>query len=163
MQIDLRAEDELTLERARRALGTEGDSETGRALLTFFAKIAAAVEQGTVVSFLPNSDPRAVDAIPELTSVLRPESRYRYLTWLPHPWRKQLSIKGRRITAGQLISSMEANDWTIEETAAQFDLDPLAVVECADYVSRNHALIEAEAAEERRRSEASTTHHAPAH
>ena len=161
MQIDLRAEDELTLERARRALGTEGDSDTGRALLMLFAKLSAATEQGTVISFLPGDDPRAVDAVPELTSALRPESRYRFLVSLPHSWRKQLSIKGRRITAGQLVFSMEANGWTVDEVARQFDVDPLAAAEAADYVARNRQLVEAEAAEDRRSAESAATHHAP--
>jgi uncharacterized protein (DUF433 family) len=162
MQVDLRPEDELTLERARRALGTEGDSETGRALLSLFGKLAAAIDQGTVISFLPGDDPRAVDAVPELTSALRPGARYSFLVQAPHRWRKQLSIKGRRITAGQLVATMEANDLSVEQAAQDFDLDPLAVAEAVDYVSRNRALIEAEAAEERRRTEPFVTHRAPA-
>ncbi len=163
IQIDLRPEDELTLDRARRVWGTQGDSETGRALLSLFARLSAAVELGTVVSFLPGDDPRAVDAIPEVTSALRPEARYRFLVRVPHEWRKQLSIKGRRITAGQLVNSMEANGWTAEATAEEFDLDALAVAEALDYVSRNRRLIDAEAAEARRRTESFVTHHAPAH
>src|SRR5256712_10602556 len=53
-------------------------------------------------------------------------------TWLvrrPHPWRRQLSLKGRRITAGQLADQMGANHWTPEETARQFDLPVEAVLE----------------------------------
>ena len=163
MQIDLRAEDELTLERARRALGTEGDSETGRALLALFARISAAIDQGSVVSFLPGDDPRAVDAVPDITSAIRPESRYRFLVQVPHKWRKQLSIKGHRITSGQLVASMEANGWTVDEAAMQFSLDPLAVVEALDYVARNRSLVDAEAAEDWRRAEPHITHRAPAH
>ncbi len=162
MQIDLRAEDELTLARARRALGTEGDSDTGRALLALFAKISAAIEQGTVVSFLPGDDPRAVDAVPELTSVIRPESRYQFLVQVPHSWRRQLSIKGRRIRAGQLVADIEANGWSVDEAARQFDLDPLAVAEALDYVSRHRELVEAEAAEQRRQTEPFLTDVAPA-
>jgi hypothetical protein len=71
-QVDLRTEDELTLARARQVLGAEGDSEAGRALLALFAKLSAAVEQGTVISFLPGDDPRAIDALPEVTR-LRPD------------------------------------------------------------------------------------------
>ena len=161
MQVDLRAEDELTLERARRALGTEGDSETGRALLALFARISAAIDQGSVVSFLPGDDPRAVDAFPEITSAIRPESRYRFLVQVPHKWRRQLSIKGHRITAGQLVASMEANKWTVDQAASQFSLDPLAVVEALDYVARNRSLVDAEAAEDWHRAEAHITHRAP--
>jgi uncharacterized protein (DUF433 family) len=162
MQIDLRPEDELTLERARRALGTEGDSETGRALLSLFGRLVAAIDQGTVISFLPGDDPRAVDAIPELTSALRPGARYSFLVQAPHRWRKQLSIKGRRMTVGQLVATMEANHLSVEQAAEDFDIDPLAVAEAVEYASRNRALIDAEAAEERRRTEPFVTHRAPA-
>lgn len=163
MQIDLRPEDERALEMARRVLGTEGDSDTGRALLQFFSRFAAAVEQGSVISFMPVGDERAVDAVPEMTRMLRPESRYRFLTQTPHPWRKQLSVKGRRITAGQLIGEMQTNGWTVQETAEQFGLPPLAVAEALEYASQNRDLIDAEAAEMRRRIDDSVTHHAPAH
>lgn len=163
MQVDLRPEDELTLERARRALGTEGDSDTGRALLTFFAKIVAAIEHGTVVSFLPGDDQRAVDAVPELTSALRPESRYSFLVQVPHAWRRQLTVKGRRITTGQVVESMETNGWSVIQAAKELDLNPMAVAEAVDYVSRNRDLVDAEAAEQRRRVDLAVTHRAPAH
>lgn len=161
-QIDLRTEDELTLARARQVFGAEGDSEAGRALLGLFAKLSAAIEQGTVISFLPGDDPRTVDAFPEFTRALRAESRYTWLVALPHPWRKQLSIKGRRLTAGQLVDAMEASDLDVEAAAAEFDLPIEAVVEAVDYVARNRRLVLAEAAEERRRTEPFLTHRAPA-
>jgi hypothetical protein len=160
-QVDLRQEDELVLERAKRALGAEGDSDTGRALLALFSRLAAAIEQGTVISFLPGDDPRAIDAIPELTAALRAESRYRYLVAVPHRWRRQLMLKGRRITAGQLVSTMDAENWSVDDAAREFELDPLAVAEAVDYVSRSRALIEAEAVEERRQAEPLLTHRAP--
>jgi uncharacterized protein (DUF433 family) len=160
-QIDLRPEDESALLRARRALGADGDSETGRALLGLFSKLAAAIESGAVISFLPGDDPRAVDALPDITSALRPEARYRWLVAAPHPWRKQLSIKGRRLTAGQLVSWMEANGDSVEDAAADWDLPVEAVAEALEYVARNRELVEAEFAEDRRRVEPFLTHHAP--
>jgi len=72
-------------------------------------------------------------------------------TWLvrrPHPWRRQLSLKGRRITAGQLADQMGANHWTPEETARQFDLPVEAVLEAGRYVDAQAELIEAEALED---------------
>ncbi len=32
------------------------------------------MESGTVISFLPGDDPRAIDALPEFTRALRPEA-----------------------------------------------------------------------------------------
>ncbi len=161
-QIDLRPEDEATLLRARQVLGADGDSETGRALLALFAKLAAAIEAGSVISFLPGEDARAVDALPEVTRALRPDSRYRWLVAAPHRWRKQLSIKGRRLTAGQLVFSMEAAGDSIDQAAQEWDLPVEAVAEAVEYVSRNRVLIEAEFAEERLRSEPFVKHYAPA-
>jgi uncharacterized protein (DUF433 family) len=161
-QVDLRTEDELTLARARQVFGAEGDSEAGRALLGLFAKLSAAIEQGTVISFLPGDDPRAVDAFPEFTRILRPENRYTWLVAAPHPWRKQLSIKGRRLTAGQLVEAMEAGDLNVEAAARGFELPVDAVIEAVDYVARNRPLVLAEAAEERRRAEPSLAHRAAA-
>lgn len=161
-QIDLRTEDELTLARARRVFGAEGESEVGRALLALFAKVSAAVESGTVISFLPGDDPRAIDAFPELTRALRPESGYRWLVAAPHAWRRQLSLKGRRLTASQLVDVVEANGLSAEAAAAEFDLPVEAVREALDYCARNGELIRAEAAEERRRTEPYLTHRAPA-
>jgi len=160
-QIDLRSEDELTLARARRVLGAEGDSEAGRALLALFAKLSAAVESGTVISFLPGDDPRAVDALPEFTRALRPETAYRWLVAVPHTWRRQLSLKGRRLTVGQLADVVRANDLTAEAAAVEFDLPIEAIREALDYCERNSELIAAEAAEERRRTEPFITHRAP--
>lgn len=160
--MDLRPEDELALERAKRALGADGDSDTGRALLTLFSRLAAAIEQGTVISFLPSDDTRAIDAVPELTAALRAESRYRFLVAVPHKWRRQLTLKGRRITAGQLVATMDAENWSVDQAAIEFDVDPLAVAEAVDYVSRYRALINAEAVEERRQAEPLLTHRAPA-
>ena len=160
-QIDLRTEDELALARARRALGVEGDSEAGRALLSLFARLSAAVESGSVISFLPADDPRAVDALPELTRAFRPEAEYRWLVAVPHPWRRQLSVKGRRLTVGQLIDAIEANDYSAEAAAANFELPTEAVREAIDYAARNRELLAAEDAEERRRADPAVTHHAP--
>lgn len=161
-QIDLRTEDELTLARARRVFGAEGDSEAGRALLALFAKLSAAVESGTVISFLPGDDPRAVDALPEFTRALRPETAYRWLVAVPHSWRRQLALKGRRLTAGQLVDVIHANALSPEAAAAEYDLPLEAVREALDYCERHGDLVAAEAAEERLRTEPYLTHRASA-
>lgn len=143
-------------------LGADGDSETLRSLLALFAKLSAAVENGTVISFLPEDDPRAVDALPEFTRALRPEMGYRWLVAVPHSWRRQFLLKGRRITVGQLVDSLEANNWTPEMAAVKFDISVDAVREALHYYERNHDSIAAEASEERRRTEPYSSHRASA-
>lgn len=85
-------------------------------------------------------------------------------TWLverPHPWRRQLWIKGRRMRAGSVVADLEANRWTPEETARQFDLPLDAVLEARRYADANRELIEAEAIEERGRVQRMITSHPP--
>jgi len=86
-------------------------------------------------------------------------------TWLverPHPWRRQLWLKGRRIRAAQLMERMEANGWPPEETARQFELPVDAVLEAQRYVEANRELIHAETIEEQRVARGLTTAHPPA-
>ena len=71
----------------------------------------------------------------------------------PHPdnWRKQLWLKGRHMTVGQLVYSMRA-DGTLDdlETAARnFALPVEQVRQALVYYWRHRALIEAEADQEK--------------
>lgn len=78
-------------------------------------------------------------------------------TWLVergHPWRRQLWIKGRSMTVGSLVRTLEREGWTPDETAYEYDLDPDAVMEAIRYAELNRSLIEAEEAEDRMAAEA---------
>jgi uncharacterized protein (DUF433 family) len=79
------------------------------------------------------------------------DARWQYLVARPHRWRRQLSIKGRNMTVGQLISTVRANRMTPEEASNQLDLPLAAISEALTYYAENRALIELEASEERRR------------
>lgn len=78
------------------------------------------------------------------------DQRWTWLIEQPHPWRRQLWIKGRHVKAGQLVGQMNGNAWTPEETARQLDLPVDAVREAERYVEANRDLVEAEAIEEER-------------
>ncbi|MGH7192500.1 MAG: hypothetical protein ACREJM_03080, partial [Candidatus Saccharimonadales bacterium] len=58
----------------------------------------------------------------------RVPTEWRYLVERSHRWRRQLSLKGRNMTAGQLVGRMRANGLTAEQAAADFEL-PLDAVE----------------------------------
>lgn len=81
----------------------------------------------------------------------RSPSQWQYLVARSHPWRRQLYVKGRNMTAAQLVSSMNANGQNAEEAAADFDLPLAAVEEAIRYCQENAELLALEAAEERRR------------
>jgi hypothetical protein len=74
-----------------------------------------------------------------------------YLVERPHPWRRQLSIKGRNLTVGQLMSTVRANALTPEQAGDAFDLPVAAIHEAITYHEQNRSLIELEATEERSR------------
>lgn len=76
---------------------------------------------------------------------------WRYLVERPHSWRRQLCIKGRNMTAAQLVSSINANDLRAEEAAADFGLPREAIEEALRYCRDNAELLALEANEQRRR------------
>lgn len=77
--------------------------------------------------------------------------QWRYLVERPHPWRRQLCIKGRNMTAAQLVGSMTANTLTPEQAAADVELPVEAIHEAVRYCQENAELLALEASEERRR------------
>ncbi len=89
----------------------------------------------------------------EPTNAVVPEQLYRFLVRKRHPWRRQLSLKGRRLTVGQLVAQMQSNQMDVPTAAEEFDLPREAVAEALDYAARNRELLVAEAFEERRRVE----------
>ena len=78
------------------------------------------------------------------------DTRWLYLIARPHPWRRQLSIKGRNMTVGQLVRTIRANRMTPEEASDRLELPLPAVNEALAYYAENQGLIELEATEERR-------------
>jgi uncharacterized protein (DUF433 family) len=79
------------------------------------------------------------------------ESRWQYLIARPHRWRRQLCVKGRNMTVGQLVSTVRSNRLTPEQASDNLDLPLAAICEALTYYAENRGLIELEASEERRR------------
>ena len=74
---------------------------------------------------------------------------WRFLVRRQHPWRKQLYVKGRNLTARQLIGSLKANHLNEEDAAANHRLPIEVIREALAYVEKNSELLEAEAEIER--------------
>ena len=81
-------------------------------------------------------------------------TNWQYLEKRPHPWRQQLHIKGRRLTAFGVWMDMQVNDMTTAEAAENWDLPLAAVQEAIEYCETHRDLLRYEAEEERRRLEA---------
>jgi uncharacterized protein (DUF433 family) len=73
---------------------------------------------------------------------------WQYLVRRQHPWRQQLYVKGRNLTARQLVCSMKANQLD-EAAAADYRLPVETVREALAYVEKNRELLETEAEIER--------------
>jgi hypothetical protein len=84
--------------------------------------------------------------IPELQRII---GEWTYLVARPHSWKKQLFVKGRKLTAAQVWLDMQANDMTPAEAATNWDLPVDAIAEIGEYCLRNLALLKMEADEER--------------
>ncbi len=68
-------------------------------------------------------------------------------TWLvrrPHPWRRQLFVKGTRITAGDIARTVEVEGWTPERAAEEYDLPVDAIREAQRYLASDRDLVLAE-------------------
>lgn len=77
--------------------------------------------------------------------------QWRWLVERPHPWRRQLWVKGRKLLASAVWLDALTNEMGAREAAKNWDLPPEAVEEIFAYCEANKALIEAEANEERQR------------
>lgn len=83
------------------------------------------------------------------TTTLEGET-YQHLERRPHPWRKQLYVRGRNMTVAHLVLGMRANQQSPEEAAQDADL-PLEVIEEAlRYYRRHRDIIEHDQDEEKR-------------
>ncbi len=78
------------------------------------------------------------------------KTQWQYLETRPHPWRKQLYVKGKRIKASVIYSDMMVNNETVSEAAENWDLPLAAIVEIIEYCQSHQELLEKEAAKERR-------------
>ncbi len=76
---------------------------------------------------------------------------YRYLVARPHPWRRQLYLKGRNMTVGQVVATMQANALSPEEAAEDMDLPMAQVREALAYYDLHRDLVDLELREEANR------------
>lgn len=155
LQIELTARHQRLLHALGQRMETGGDAETTRRVFNIVENIADRIEHGYKLAVVPGDDEHP-DAVPELTRALRPESRYTYLVRREHPWRRQLSLKGRRLTVGQFLGRMRAEHWSAEQAAAEFDLPVEAAYEAVEYGDQHAPLLAAEDAEDARAAKSFT-------
>ena len=87
--------------------------------------------------------------IPELESAA--PGPWQFLVARPHPWRRQLWVKGRKLPAATVWTDWRVNGGTPEEVAANWDLPLAAAEESIRYGETHRDLLRMEAEEEKRR------------
>lgn len=80
--------------------------------------------------------------------------QWQYLLARPHPWRKQLYIRGRKLLASTVWQDLVTNQMSLEEAAENWDLTLSAIDEVIRYCESHQELLKSEADEERYRLEA---------
>ena len=78
---------------------------------------------------------------------------WQYLVIRPHPWRRQLYIKGRKLLASTIWQDMMVNEMTPEQAAENWDLPLPTIYEVIRYCQSHRELLKLEADEERYRLE----------
>jgi hypothetical protein len=146
---DVTPEQEAEISWLRDALG----APTAKDALLRAVRIAAVLSReamsGRVLMVRdPGGEPQRL-VIPDLE---RPsEGSYRYLVEREHPWRRQMSFKGHRLTAATVWADMVANGHTAEQAAEQWELPVAAIEEAVAWCESHRDLLAMEAREEARR------------
>jgi uncharacterized protein (DUF433 family) len=91
--------------------------------------------------------------VQSLQSTPEIDENWQYLIARPHPWRKQLYIKGRKLLASTIWRDMTANQMSPEQAAENWDLPLSAIYEAIDYCQKYQEILKLEADEERYRLE----------
>jgi hypothetical protein len=84
-----------------------------------------------------------------VSGLASPATRWTWLVEREHPWRRQLWLKGRNLTAGSVARTASTNGWSAERTAEELSIPIAAVVESIRYGELASDLIDAEEAEDR--------------
>jgi hypothetical protein len=101
---------------------------------------------------LPASDRlELATAILQSLQVSPPIEPWEFLIARPHPWRRQLYIKGQKLLASVVWQDMLTNDLSPEAAAENWDLPLAAIAEISQYCQIHQDLLKLEAAEERSR------------
>lgn len=146
---DLSPEQEELLATLRTLLAASSTKEAVLRAAQVTTLLLEEVQQGNRL-FVGKSPTTAVRlAIPELEA--RARGQWRWLVERPHPWRRQLWVKGRKLLASAVWLDALTNGMDPRAAAENWDLPLEASEEIFAYCETNKALIESEANEERQR------------
>lgn len=88
-------------------------------------------------------------AILQSLQVTASTESWQFLVDRPHPWRRQRSVKGRKLLASIVWQDMLSNHMSVEDAADNWDLPIDAIHEICHYCEMHQDLLTLEAEEER--------------
>lgn len=148
MSVDLPAESEAAVrsvaDRYFRGIATDAI----RAALSLLTWTADERGRGRRVVAVAAEDLPARYAEPLVPELMDPNDEWTWLVRRPHPWRRQLFLKGTGIAAGDMARTIEIEGWTDEQAADQYGLAIDAVREAREYLGRHRELVLAEERED---------------
>jgi len=153
VQVNVTPETNMLLKSLQKKLSLNSRSDLLMEAFHLFALIAEELKSGRRIVSLNPDELEACNRYKEIISptlFTQMDKSYQYLVSRPHPWRKQLFIKGRNMTVAHLIYSIRTNKLSPEEAAQNYDLPLEAIEEAMQYYALNRELIEIEALEEKR-------------
>lgn len=143
---DVTVEQESEITWLKEALGVASAKEALLRAVRITTLISREIHDGAQVLLRTATGDLERLLIPELE---RPGPyRWRFLVQREHPWRRQMSVKGRRLLAATVWRDMQVNQQTPEQAAQDWDLPLEAIEEITRWCEANRALIEMEAQEE---------------
>lgn len=143
-------EQEAQIEWLQAAIGAGSAKETILRAVSVLSALKEYTQKGFKIALL-KADEQVELVIPGLQPPT--QAQWKYLVERPHPWRRQLYVKGRRLLAFTVWQDMLANELSLDEIAENFSLPIDAVVEIVRYCEADRELLAMEADEERRRLE----------
>ena len=150
INLSLTPEQEAQLDWLRQAIGASDLKETIFRAISVVITLKRRMKSESQL-FLHTSEGQVLLLIPELE--VSENENWQYLVARPHPWRRQLYIKGRKLLASTVWQDAIANEMLLEETADNWDLPLAAIYEVIRYCESHRELIKLEAEEERYRLE----------
>jgi uncharacterized protein (DUF433 family) len=151
IQIDLANEQVALMDSVSEQLAIRSRAELiQQAFALFLWAVDEALTGNQVISVEPEQARKIAHykevSIPALQPLVF--QNYQYLTARPHPWKKQLFLKGRNMTVGQLMATIQANHLTDEEAAEDLNLPLEQIKEAKAYYHTHQTLVDVEAQEE---------------
>jgi uncharacterized protein (DUF433 family) len=141
-------EEEAELQRLREALGSPSIKDALLRATRILLTLAQEVREGRRIYTVDRDGRESRLLLPDIEAAQAMD--WKYLVSRPHSWKRQLFVKGRRLTAANVWYDMLANNRTPEQAAENWNLPLEAVEEIVRYCETNRDLIAMEAEEEKR-------------